>query len=52
MLSNSEKHKILYEFNNTAKDYPKNQTISTLFEEQVKKTPDNIAIVFGEKINI
>lgn len=49
MLSNSEKHKILYEFNNTAKDYPKNQTISTLFEEQVKKTPDNIAIVFGEK---
>ena len=46
MLSITEKNKILYEFNNTKMDYPKDKTIVQLFEEQVEKTPDNIAIVF------
>ena len=46
MLSKKEKNKILYDFNNTTTDYPKDKTISTLFEEQVEKAPDNIAIVF------
>ena len=46
MLSEEEKHKILYDFNNTNVDYPKNKTIVDLFEEQVQKTPDNIALVF------
>ena len=49
MLSESEKNKILYEFNNTAVDYPKNKSISVLFEEQAQKTPDNIALVFGDE---
>ncbi len=48
ILSEDEKHKILYEFNDTKLDYPKNKTISELFEEQVQRTPDNIAIVFGD----
>ncbi|WP_143328842.1 amino acid adenylation domain-containing protein, partial [Clostridium beijerinckii] len=30
-------------------DYPKDKTIQELFEEQVEKTPDNIAIVFEDK---
>jgi len=46
MLSNDEKNKILYDFNNTKVDYPKDKTITEAFEEQVEKTPDNIAIVF------
>ncbi len=46
MLSDEEKNTILYNFNNTFVDYQKNKTISNLFEEQVEKTPDNIAIVF------
>ncbi|MBQ3145142.1 MAG: amino acid adenylation domain-containing protein [Clostridia bacterium] len=46
MLSNDEKNKILYNFNNTKVDYPKDKTITEAFEEQVEKTPDNIAIVF------
>jgi len=46
MLSESEKNKILYEFNNTKMDYPKDKTIAQLFEEQVEKTPDNIAVIF------
>ena len=46
MLSVTEKNKILYEFNNTKMDYPSNKTIAQLFEDQVEKTPDNIAVVF------
>lgn len=46
IVTPEEKHKILYEFNNTSVDYPKDKTIVDLFEEQVEKTPDNIAVVF------
>ncbi|MDO5555651.1 MAG: condensation domain-containing protein [Clostridia bacterium] len=49
MLSEDEKNKILYEFNDTKMNYPKDKTISQLFEEQVEKTPDNIAVVFEEQ---
>ena len=51
MLSEDEKNKILYEFNNTKLDYKKETTIVQLFEEQVEKNPDQIAVVFeGEKL--
>ncbi|NFC39301.1 amino acid adenylation domain-containing protein, partial [Clostridium botulinum] len=49
LLSAKEVNQILYEFNNTKSDYPKDKTIQDLFEEQVKKTPDNIALVFKNK---
>ena len=39
----------LREFNATAVDYPKDKTITQLFEEQAAKTPDKIALVFEEK---
>ena len=45
----TEKHQILNEFNNTYSDYPKNKTIVDLFEEQVEKTPDNVAVVFNNQ---
>ena len=45
LLSEKEKNKILFDFNNTKKDYDRTQTISTLFEKQAAKTPDNIALV-------
>ena len=46
MISNEERDKILYEFNNTKVDYPRDKTIVDLFEKQVEKTPNNIAVVF------
>lgn len=46
MLSDEEKNKILYEFNNTTAPVPKDKTIIDLFEKQVEKTPDKIAVVF------
>ncbi len=49
MLSSEEKNKILCEFNNTKMYYPQDKTISELFEEQVEKTPNNIAVVFEDK---
>ena len=49
IVTSEEKHKILYEFNNTKSDYPKDKTIVDLFEEQVEKTPDSIAVIFEEQ---
>ncbi len=49
MLSSEEQDKILNSFNDTQIDYDKNKTIAQLFEEQVEKTPDNIAVVFGNE---
>ncbi len=43
------KEKLLYEFNNTESEYPKDKTIHELFEEQVWRTPDNLAVVFEEE---
>ncbi len=44
-----EKQKLLYDFNNNISYYPQNSTIIALFEEQVKKTPNNIALVYEQK---
>ena len=49
MLSSEEKHQILYEFNNTKVEYPKDKTIIDLFEQQVEKTPNNIAVIFEDR---
>ncbi|SHI99372.1 amino acid adenylation domain-containing protein [Clostridium cavendishii DSM 21758] len=49
ILGEDEKNTVLVEFNNTKVDYQKNKTIQELFENQVKKTPDKVAIVFDNK---
>ncbi len=48
-LTEQELHKILVEWNDTKVDYPKHLCIHQLFEAQVKKTPDSIAVVFKEQ---
>ncbi|WP_243521542.1 non-ribosomal peptide synthetase [Bacillus pseudomycoides] len=48
LITLQKKHQILCEFNDTDADYPKNKTISCLFEEQVNKTPKNIALVYKD----
>ncbi len=45
ILSESELHKILYEFNDTAVSYPTDKCVHTLFEEQAIKTPDKNAVI-------
>ena len=49
ILSDVEKNQLLVAFNDTKTDLPHNKTIIDLFEEQVAKTPDNIAVVFEDK---
>lgn len=45
MVSEKEKNRILYEFNKTDTVYPSEKSIIQLFEEQVLKTPDAIAVI-------
>jgi amino acid adenylation domain-containing protein/non-ribosomal peptide synthase protein (TIGR01720 family) len=47
-LSEEERNELLVTLNDTAVSYPKNKTIVDLFEEQVIKTPDHIAVEFNE----
>ncbi|SMO97336.1 AMP-binding protein, partial [Flavobacterium nitrogenifigens] len=47
-LTEQEKYQLLVEFNDTDSEYPRDKTIVDLFEEQVRKTPNNIAVVFEE----
>ncbi len=49
IISSEEKNRILYDFNNTAAEYPTDKTIHQLFAEQVEKSPDRIA-VFGGRV--
>lgn len=51
LLSAAEKKEILVDFNNTEVSYADQQTLHTLFEEQVRRTPDHIALL-QDGINI
>jgi amino acid adenylation domain-containing protein len=48
-LADIEREQLLVQFNDTAVDYPRDKTITCLFEEQVERTPGAIALVFGDK---
>ncbi|WP_216857899.1 condensation domain-containing protein [Pedobacter steynii] len=48
-LSESEKHELLENFNDTAISYPKDGNILRLFKEQVGHYPENIALVSGNR---
>lgn len=46
ILSDRQRHQLLVEFNQTQANYPQDECFHQLFETQVSRTPDNIAIVF------
>ena len=49
LLTQPEQHQLLVEWNNTAAEYPQHKCIHQLFEEQVERTPDAVAVVFEDK---
>ena len=49
LLTEAEKHQLLIEWNDTKTDYPQDKCIHQLFEAQVEKTPDAIAVVFEDQ---
>jgi amino acid adenylation domain-containing protein len=45
LLADAERHQLLTKWNDTAADYPREKFIHQLFEAQVEKTPDAMAVV-------
>src|ERR1700761_3033929 len=48
LLSAQEKRQQLVEWNATQRQYPQDRCVHELFEEQVRRTPDAIAVVSGQ----
>ena len=46
LLSEVEQQQLLVKWNDTQVDYPQDKCIHQLFEEQVERTPDAVAVVF------
>lgn len=49
MVSEIEKSKILYDFNNTKTDYQSGKAVQELIEDTVNRLPDKVAIIFEGK---
>jgi tyrocidine synthetase-3 len=49
LLSPARRHELVVEYNNTAREYPKDKTIVQLFAAQVEKTPAYIALEFQDE---
>jgi surfactin family lipopeptide synthetase A len=49
LLSELEANKILLSWNDTAVDYPRDKCVHQLFEAQVEKTPNAVAVVYEEE---
>ncbi|MBW4550749.1 MAG: amino acid adenylation domain-containing protein, partial [Aphanocapsa sp. GSE-SYN-MK-11-07L] len=45
LLEADEKHQLLEKFNSNTKSYPVDQTLQSLFEEQVQQTPSRVAAI-------
>ncbi|MGB3466448.1 MAG: amino acid adenylation domain-containing protein, partial [Cyclobacteriaceae bacterium] len=48
-LTAEERNELLETFNSSSANYPTNKTVIDLFEEQVSKTPDEIALIYNNK---
>ena len=49
MLTAAERHQLLVEWNDTATDYPRDKCLHQLFEQQVERTPEAVAVVFEDQ---
>jgi amino acid adenylation domain-containing protein len=49
LLTSGERHQVLVEWNQTQQDFPSDKCLHELFEEQVERRPEAIAIVFGDQ---
>ena len=49
LLSEAERYKLLVEWNDTKSDYPRDKCIHEMFEEQAERTPDAVAVIFGDQ---
>jgi microcystin synthetase protein McyB len=49
ILTEQERHQVLVDWNDTTTDYPRDKCIQQLFEEQVDRTPEAVAVVDGDR---
>jgi amino acid adenylation domain-containing protein len=49
LLTESERHQLLVEWNDTQTNYPQDKCIHQVFEVQVERTPDAVAVVFEDQ---
>jgi surfactin family lipopeptide synthetase C len=49
LLTDEERRQLLVEWNDTASDYPEDKTLPELFEMQVQRTPDAVAVAFEDR---
>ncbi|HEY3973268.1 MAG TPA: amino acid adenylation domain-containing protein [Candidatus Sulfotelmatobacter sp.] len=49
LLSEAERHQLLVEWNDTRVGYPRDVPLHRFIEDQVEKTPESIALVFGSE---
>lgn len=48
LIDEAERHRLLVEWNQTARQYPQEQCIHELFEEKATAVPDALAVVLGD----
>src|SRR6266702_2460692 len=48
LLTSTERHQLLYEWNDTAAEFPSDKCVHQLFEEQAAKAPEATAVVFED----
>lgn len=49
LLSDVERQQLLLEWNHTKTDYPSHKCIHELFEQQVRETPDTVALICDDR---
>ena len=48
LITEEARHRLLVAWNQTTREYPRGVTFHALFEAQAKRTPDSVAVVFGD----
>jgi amino acid adenylation domain-containing protein len=49
LLTDAERYQLLVQWNDTAREYPQDRPVHELFEVQVERTPEAVALVFEER---
>ncbi|MGB7923853.1 MAG: amino acid adenylation domain-containing protein, partial [Pyrinomonadaceae bacterium] len=49
LLTGAERHHLLVERNDTAREYPSPHCVQEVFEQQAERTPESVAVVFDEQ---
>jgi amino acid adenylation domain-containing protein len=49
LLSEPERRQLVVEWNSTGKEYPINQCLHGLFETQIERTPNSVAVICGNR---